>query len=86
MDDETSTDSPGGQGPPGETSWARLARLRALKAQLEEEITTTTPAVIREARAAGVSNAELAELWNVTQAWIYTIVPARPKGPGTKPR
>lgn len=84
MNDATPADALGGKGPPGETSWERLARLRALKSQLEAEITAKTPAVIVEARAAGVSNAQLASLWNVTQAWIYTIVPARPKDRGQK--
>jgi hypothetical protein len=73
-----------GAGPPGETSWARLARFRELRTWLDEEITAKTPAAIAESRAAGVSAAQLAELWKVTQAWIYTLVPARPKKSGGK--
>lgn len=68
---------------PGESSWARVARLRRLRAELDREITTDTPAAIVEAKAAGVKVAELAEMWGVTAAWIYTIAPARPKRPRT---
>lgn len=84
MSDDAAAEPLGGAGPPDETSWARLARLRALKTRLEEEITAKTPGSIVEARAAGVGAAELAEMWKVTQAWIYTVAPVRAKKPGGK--
>lgn len=68
---------------PGESSWERLARLRRLRTELDRVITTETPAVVAEAKAAGVKVTELAEMWRVTAAWIYTVAPARPKRPKT---
>ena len=67
---------------PGETSWDRITRLRQLRARLDREITADTPAAVAEAKAAGLKVTELAEMWDVTAAWIYTVAPARPKGSG----
>ena len=66
---------------PGESSWDRLARLRQLRSDLDRVITAETPAVVAEAKAAGVKVPQLAELWGVTAAWVYTVAPARPKRP-----
>lgn len=62
---------------PGERSWERIARKRRLRARLEREITEETPAAVDEAEDAGVRVAELARLWGVTEAWIYTVAPRR---------
>lgn len=67
---------------PGETSWNRITRLRQLRARLDREITADTPAAVTEAKAAGLKVAELAQMWDVTAAWIYIVAPARPKGSG----
>lgn len=64
---------------PGETAWERIARLRRLREQLDQAIANDTPDAVRAAKAAGVKVPELAELWRVTQAWIYTVAPARAK-------
>jgi hypothetical protein len=64
---------------PGETSWDRIARLRKLRTRLDREITEGTPAAVVEGKAAGLKVAQLADMWNVTAAWIYTVAPARPK-------
>ncbi len=64
---------------PDETSWDWIARLRQLREQLNREITKGTPTAVAEAKAAEVNVAQLAELWDVTAAWIYTVAPARPK-------
>lgn len=60
-----------------ERSWETVARKRKVVEQLKKEISEETPQAIKDARNAGVSMQELAEMWGVTQAWIYTIVPAR---------
>jgi hypothetical protein len=70
------------EAPPAETSWDRIARLRRLRNQLDKEIADATPDAVRAAKAAGIRVADLAALWDVTAAWIYTVAPARPKKPG----
>lgn len=60
-----------------ETSWEAVARKRRVAEQLKKEISEETPQAIEDARNASVSMQDLAEMWGVTPAWIYTIVPAR---------
>lgn len=60
-----------------ETSWEAVARKRKVVEQFKKEISEETPQAIEDARNAGVSMQDLAEMWGVTPAWIYTIVPAR---------
>jgi hypothetical protein len=67
---------------PGETSWDRITRLRQLRSRLDREITADTRAAVTDAKAAGLKVTELAKMWHVTAAWIYTVAPARPKGGG----
>lgn len=72
----------GGDSPEGEASWELIAAKRRLRDQLDKEIADGTDQAILDSREAGISTVALAELWQVTAAWIYTRVPAR--GPATK--
>lgn len=67
----------GEDSPEGEASWEVIAAKRRLREQLDKEIADGTNQAILDSRAAGVTTTALAELWNVTAAWIYTRVPAR---------
>lgn len=64
---------------PEETSWEAITRKRRLRDQLEQEIMRDTPRAVADAKATGLKVADLAEMWGVTAAWIYTVAPARPK-------
>lgn len=79
MGDPPERDTDSWPAKPGESSWERLARLRQRRAELDRVIPADTPAAVAEAKRAGVKVAELADLWGVTAAWIYTVAPARPK-------
>ncbi|MFE2755648.1 hypothetical protein ACFXGA_26975 [Actinosynnema sp. NPDC059335] len=60
-----------------ETSWERVARWRRLRAELDREIKRTQVAAILDSRAAGVATGELAAMWKVTNAMIYTLAPVK---------
>ncbi|MBW4722413.1 hypothetical protein [Saccharothrix obliqua] len=64
----------------GETTWEALARKRRLRARLDKEIAEGNLQAILDSRAAGVSTEDLAQMWSVTKAWIYTIAPVRVSG------
>lgn len=60
-----------------ETSWEQVARWRRLRAELDQEIKRTQVAAILESRTAGVPTGELAAMWKVTNAMIYTLAPVK---------
>lgn len=64
---------------PEETSWEAIARKRRLRDQLEHEIMRDTPQAVADAKATGLKVSDLADMWGVTAAWIYTVAPARSK-------
>lgn len=64
------------------SSWQVIAEKRRLREVLDEEIARDTRRAILDSREAGVPTAELAELWGVTVAWIYTKAPVRERKPG----
>lgn len=63
-----------------ETSWQKLARKRQRRKQLDAEIARESAAAAYAARAAGVSTKQLADLWEVSETWIYTVAPVRSSG------
>jgi hypothetical protein len=81
VDRSADSDSPAAAQP----SWEVVAAKRRLREQLDAEIGEDSRQAILDSRAADVPTAELAALWGVSEAWIYTIAPVRHKS-GTKPR
>jgi len=61
----------------GETSWAKVARLRRLRSELDAEIKRTQVRAVLDSRAAGVATTTLAMSWGVTDAMIYTLAPVK---------
>lgn len=78
MVDETNLTSVYGfAAPSGETAWERVGRLRTLRALLDDEIKRTQVQAILDSRSAEISAEDLASMWKVTKALIYTLAPVK---------
>jgi hypothetical protein len=69
---------------PGEKSWEAITRKRELIRMLEAAVKRDSPRAVQDARAEPVSMPDLAAMWKVTVAWIYTVSPARSRKQGTR--